>query len=418
MLDGPIVTVFLLIGATIGTAALVALIFILAGYLAERRLPPTVRQARAATRSALNDTSDPLAAAVGAMQTGQEDACAQKLRARVAQLPIGPPRARAILALAFLSGSQGLREEARQGYTEALRMAPALAGACVDLAGIHVRDAHDAAAEDLLVITIPVARLDHDAREKAPLAHQLLGQILRRDERYAEAERQLLQALALRPSDPALICNYGMILEALGRYDEAARQYQEGMRLAPDDAMLHAQLGSLLMRQGAFGEANAHLETSVEIFPDRPTARVNLAALKLKLGEWNAAEREASAAVALRPEMATAHANLARALLQQGRLDEAERHSRRAVELAPGVGSAWALLGYALLAQGHSSEAREHFRQALRLEPELPAKLRAEARMLDGMGLPAGATVERTHAEWLDRASAGDGLSPREHVGY
>jgi Flp pilus assembly protein TadD len=407
------VLVFLVIGGAIGPAALVAAVFIGAGYLAELRLPRVVRQERAASRSARRDGNDPLILALAATQQGTEDTRAQHLQERSAQAPVGPIRARAILAMAYLAGSQGRYEEARQGYREALKMAPSLAGAGVDLAGIFVRDGRDAAAEDLLTIALPVARADMASRAKAPLGYQLLGLILRRDERDAEAEELLCPALALYPSDPRLISAYGATLEALGRYDEAEQLYREGMRLAPNDAMLHGQLGGLLLRQGAFTQANIYLERSAELFPDRPTTRVSLAALKLKLGEWRAAEREAGAAVMLRPESAPAHANLGRALLQQGRLEEAERHGQRAVELAPNAGSAHALLGYALLAQGRDVEAQKQFRQALRLEPDLPAQLRDEAAMLDGMGLPASAQVEQTHAEWLERASAGEELPSR-----
>jgi Flp pilus assembly protein TadD len=406
-------TVLLVIGGALGAAVLVAAVFIGAGYLAELRLPRAKRQERAARWSALGGASDPVTLALEAARQGTEDESARQLRERVERAPNGPMRARALLALAYLAGAQGLDTEARQGYAQALKMTPSLAGTCVDLAGIFVRDGRDATAEDLLTITLPVALSDPASREKAPLAYQLLGQIQRRDERYDEAEEQLRHALVLRPGDPSLISTYGAILEALGRYDEAEREYREGMRLTPEDAMLHTQLGNLLMRQGEFGQANAHLEMSAELFPDRPTTRVSLATLKLKLGEWAAAEREAGAAVALRPQSAPAHANLGRALLQQGRLAEAETHSQRAVELAPGVGSAHALLGYVLLARGRTDEARGRFRQALRLEPDLPAKLREEAAMLDGLGLPANAEVERTHAEWLERASAGEGLFPR-----
>jgi Flp pilus assembly protein TadD len=404
------VLVFLVIGGAIGSAVLVAAFFIGAGYLAELRLPRAVRQERAARRSALGHGSDPLALALDAVRQGTEDNCAQHLREHATQAPVGPIRARAILAMAYLAGSQGRYEEARQGYSEALKMAPPFAEAGVDLAGIFVRDGRDAAAEDLLTIALPIAHADLASRAKAPLGYQLLGQILRRDERDAEAEELLRPALAVYPGDPRLISAYGAALEALGRYDEAEQQYRAGMGLAPNDAMLHGQLGGLLLRQGEFTQANIHLERSAELFPDRPTTRVSLAALKLKLGQWRAAEREAGAAVRLRPESAPAHANLGRALLQQGRLEEAERHGQRTVELAPTIGSAHALLGYTMLAQGRDVEAQTQFRQALRLEPDLPAKLRDEAAMLDVMGLPASAQVERTHAEWLERASAGEEL--------
>jgi tetratricopeptide (TPR) repeat protein len=404
------VLILLVIGGALGSVAVVAAFFIGAGYLAELRLPRAVRQERAARHSTLGDGADPLPLALEAVQQGTEDASARQLRERAAQTPAGPMRARMILALTYLAGSQGRYEEARQGYVAALEMAPALAGVCVDLAGAYVGDGRDAAAEDLLTVALPVAHGDMASREKAPLGYQLLGQILRRDERAAEAEERLRQARALYPRDPAVIGAYGAALEALGRYEEAAQQYREGMRLAPNDAMLHGQLGNLLMRQGAFDQANTHLELSADLFPDRPTTRVNLAALKLKLGEWDAAEREAGAAISLRPESAPAHASLGRALLQQGRLKEAEWHGQRAVELAPNIGSAHALLGYTLLAQGRGAEAQARFRQALRLEPDLPAKLREEAALLDAMGLPASAEVERTHAEWLERASASEGL--------
>jgi tetratricopeptide (TPR) repeat protein len=398
MPDSAVPLILLVIGGATGAAALVAILFIGAGYLAELRLP--------------DNAGDPLALALRATRQSAEDACARRLHERGELAPVGPMRARTTLALAYLAGSQGQYEQARQGYAEALTLAPTLANSCVDLAGVFVRDRRDAAAEDLLTIALPFIRADMTARTKATLGYQLLGQILRRDERCAEAEERLRQALANWPGDPALLSAYGATLEALGRYHEAVQQYREGTRRAPGDAMLHGQLGALLMRQGAFDQANMHLELSAALFPDRPTTRVSLAALKLKLGEWDAAAREAAAAVALRPESAPAQANLGRALLQQGRLQEAETHSQRAVELAPGVGSAYALLGYILLAQGRTAAAHGCFRHALRLEPDLPVKLREEATMLDRMDLQASAHVERSHAEWLERA-AGD--TPPSH---
>jgi Flp pilus assembly protein TadD len=286
-----VVLILLVIGGALGAAVVVAAFFIGAGYLAELRLPRAVRQERAAKFASLGDDADPLPLALEAVQQGTEDTCARQLRARATQAPTGPIRARVILALAYLAGSQGEDDQARQEYSEALKMAPALAGACIDLAGVYVRDGRDAAAEDLLTIALPVADGDSAARENAPLGYQLLGQILRRDERATEAEERLRQALTLYPSDAALMGAYGAALEALGRYEEAAQQYQEGMRLEPNDAMLHGQLGNLLMRQGAFDQANTHLELSADLFPDRPTTHVNLAALKLKMGEWDAAER-------------------------------------------------------------------------------------------------------------------------------
>ncbi len=412
MQDSAVLTIFLVIGGAMGTAAFVAVFFIGAGYLAELRLPRAIRQERAATQSAPRTGDDPLALALAATQQGTEDARARQLRRRMERAPAGPMRARVTLALAYLAGARGQYAEARQGYAEALMTAPSLAGVGVDLAGVFVRDGRDAAAEELLTIALPVATSDTDSRAKASLGYQLLAQILRRDERSAEAEQVLREALTALPGDPALIGAYGATLEALGRYDEAAQQYREGMRLAPADATLHGQLGGLLLRQGAFVQAESHLEMSAVLFPDRPTTRVNLAALKLKLGEWDEAERQAGAAVALRPESATAQANLARALLQQGKLKEAAWHSQRAVELAPNAGSAHALLGYTLLARGQTAEAQGRFRQALRLEPDLPAKLREEAALLDGMGHASSALVERTHAEWLERAAAGEGVSP------
>src|SRR6516225_7797298 len=116
------VLVLLVIGGAIGSAGLVAAIFIGAGYLAELRLPHAARQARAASRTARRDGSDPLTLALDAVRQGTEDTCAQQLRERAPKTPVGPMRARAILALAYLAGSQERYEEACEGYSEALKM--------------------------------------------------------------------------------------------------------------------------------------------------------------------------------------------------------------------------------------------------------------------------------------------------------
>jgi Flp pilus assembly protein TadD len=106
--------------------------------------------------------------------------------------------------------------------------------------------------------------------------------------RPQDAPRQLAEAIALDPDDPARLTRAASILYYLGE-TEAARSYaaratqlaQEGFALAPDLTNLG---GKLALLQGDDALAEDALATAVELCPERPDFAYDLAAFLIARG--------------------------------------------------------------------------------------------------------------------------------------
>lgn len=359
---------------------------------------------------------DPLTVAVRGVEAGELAWAEREVRdlyRKAEQGGSGAERAQASLALGYVVGASGRLAEAEAAYSAALRLEPDLAQACLDLSGRLTRLGNDAAAEVALVAALAVLSSLTDDPAKRFVAHLLYGQLLRRMGRLAHAERELRDALRLRPEDPAALTQHGAVLQALGRSREATLAYEAALRVAPENPLAHAYLGSLLLREGLHDEAERHLSLATTLSPEQPTARINLAELHVRRGRWKAARDEASAALRARPEAAGAHLNLAQANLHLGDLAEAERHAREGAALLPESGRAAYVLGRVLLAQRRDDEAAAQFRQALLLEPELPAQLRAEADAATGVQASVADEL-RAGADALERARVAARAGERE----
>ncbi len=89
-----------------------------------------------------------------------------------------------------------------------------------------------------------------------------------REERYAEAEPVLREALAIDSGDHKALYDLGLTLMRLGRQEEAIASFREGIRLTkfaewyPDSLY---QIGRCLAKLGRWDEARARFERVIEI---------------------------------------------------------------------------------------------------------------------------------------------------------
>jgi Flp pilus assembly protein TadD len=102
----------------------------------------------------------------------------------------------------------------------------------------------------------------------AVLVHR--GALLARTGRPAEAEKDLKDAIRLRPDDPVGHCQLGLCFLRRGRAADASRAFRDALRYSPDDPELLYQLGESLQSTGDVEGAMEVLEQAAARAPRDP----------------------------------------------------------------------------------------------------------------------------------------------------
>ncbi len=97
--------------------------------------------------------------------------------------------------------------------------------------------------------------------------HNSLGELYMRSEKFAEAEEQFKQALALRGRIPKFLCNLAAALIGRERWMEAQQNLEEALRLSPKDPEAHIQMGNLYAGQKDSGQALKFYEEAIQLNP-------------------------------------------------------------------------------------------------------------------------------------------------------
>jgi tetratricopeptide (TPR) repeat protein len=220
------------------------------------------------------------------------------------------------------------------------------------------------------------------------LVHQALGQI-------AEAEMALRSSLALEEVQPEAWYNLGLCLLAARRPADAGPCFERALKINPGHFQARRQLGVALLNLGQAAQAAEVLAGCVAALPADPGLQLEYGLALERDGRLEAAatafERAADPDTPVRPQ-SLARLSVARRRL--GRLDDAMAAAREAVDLYPGSPDAHRSLGQCLKEAGELGAAGASFRRAHALlrfpdagaDPSLPtftmttrAKLRHDA---------------------------------------
>ncbi len=165
-----------------------------------------------------------------------------------------------------------------------------------------------------------------------PEGHRWLGHVLEEEGRFADAERELRRAIALRPElwiYPEALGEFYMNIE---RHQDAIELHREVIRLSPDSYIGYSNMGASLMMLHRLDEAEEQLRRSIAV---RPTS--------------------------------LAYRNLGYLGLLRQRYDDAVVPLREAIRYGPEDWVSWRWLAHAYHWRGERSEERDAWQRVVDL---------------------------------------------------
>jgi protein O-GlcNAc transferase len=239
-------------------------------------------------------------------------------------------------------------------------------------------------------------------------ALNLLGVVLTRLGRFAEAESCLRRALQEQPGSDATLFNYGAVLKALNRPTEALERFSQALAINPGIAETWHSRGTVRHELRRFDEAVDDFAKATELKPGWAQAWLAYGNALCALGRYDEGVAAYDKALALAPNWAAVHCNRGAALLDLQRYAQALASSDRAIALAPDMAVAHSNRAGALAGLKCYAEALASCDRAFALEPNHADGWLVRGNVLIGLARydDAFAAYERVLAAQPDFAEA------------
>ncbi len=177
--------------------------------------------------------------------------------------------------------------------------------------------------------------------------HLSAAPLLAEENRFADAEQEYKQALAIDPkSQEALTGLIGIYLRGR-RFGEAEDIARKMVAAQPNDSNAHLQLGNLLVADGQPEAAIPELQTAARLAPTNLTVQRQLVQAYMAGKKFQPAEAQLHTLLAFTPNDAGLHRELGEALLNEHKFPEAQKEFATAVQLKPDYGEAYGDLAFA-----------------------------------------------------------------------
>ncbi len=252
--------------------------------------------------------------------------------------------------------------EAALGYQRLLRRNPNHAEALVGMSLVALASRQTEAA-------VKMAEAGVAAAPKMGAAWVALGQALKAEGRFEEAEQAYGQAIRLGGMNALARMGLGELKIATGRAEKAAREFELALGERPALVAAHLGLGNALAFMGRNEEALCRYEAALAIRPRLPEGEFAAGFALARMGRVKEAETRYRRALAARPDFAAAWMNLGSLLREQGRDAYAEAALRRATELRPDLVSGWINLAILERERKQPAAAEAYLRNAFALNP-------------------------------------------------
>jgi tetratricopeptide (TPR) repeat protein len=215
---------------------------------------------------------------------------------------------------------------------------------------------------------------------KDPEPHLAAGLLLEKQGKFADAESEYKQALALGPSPDALTGLANIYMRG-HRLPEAEVELKKLVAAHPDQADVRIQLGRVLAADSKYDDAIAELQAGEKLAPGDVSLQRDLADLYVIAKKYDQAEVAYRGLLASNPNDPPLHQSLGKALVEQKKFAEAQKEFEVAVKLKPDFGEAYGDLAFAASANKDYPLTLKALDQRVKYLPEVPVTyfLRASA---------------------------------------
>jgi tetratricopeptide (TPR) repeat protein len=200
------------------------------------------------------------------------------------------------------------------------------------------------------------------------MAHQLLGDVYRKDGDYAKASDQYAAYSRLDPFNFKSHYELGLAYQLMGRLADAVDAYIQALVLSPRDLNANMNLGLVYLALNRVDDAVRQLEFAVKIDPHSAPAECNLGVALETSGQLEQAQLAYRRAMELDPDETIAMIDLGAVLVRQGQGREAQTVLEAAVKKVD-TAIVRKRLGDSLVLQGQDDEALEQYNLALKIDP-------------------------------------------------
>ena len=176
--------------------------------------------------------------------------------------------------------------------------------------------------------------------------HLAAGLLLEKQGKFADAESEYKQALALGPSTDAAIGLANIYMRG-HRLPEAEAELRKLAMAHPDQADARAQFGRVLAAEGKYDEAIAELQAAEKLAPADVSLQRDLADLYVIAKKYDQAETAYRGLLVENPNDAALHQSLGKALVEEKKFVDAQKEFELAVKLKPDFGAAYGDLAFA-----------------------------------------------------------------------
>ena len=218
-----------------------------------------------------------------------------------------------------------------------------------------------------------------EAQQKSPSSFPVLyglGVVTTAQKQFAEAERHLNAALAIKPDDVATLRALARVARLSSNPEKALSYLVTARRLAPNSPAVLYDFGITAFQMDLFLDALPVFEQLHRAHPREPAYLYALGAVRWRKGETVETARLMNSYIALQPNDPAGFYLLGAALLQQDLFLKARAAFERSLRLKADPQTEY-LLGVALEKLGQRPAAIETFQRVLRSHPEHAGALSA-----------------------------------------
>ena len=199
--------------------------------------------------------------------------------------------------------------------------------------------------------------------------HLQRGQLLLRQQRYTEAEKEFKQALSKHPDNPYAMAFLAECYLETSRYPEALQLAESAVGIDPEIPFLYYSLARAYLYNKKTDKAREAIKEGLYLRPGDADFFLLLSNVEFYEENWKAALEATEQGLELDPENVHLVNMRAQCLVKLNRQEEASETLDFALNRAPENSYSHANKGWVAIEKDQYDEAIKHFKEALRLDP-------------------------------------------------